>query len=168
MLPIFRAPELQSLLTGADHVDVKTTQAGVTLRQFVAGAMGRQPGWVRLLFRLRMVLARLLRLRDPEIPSGPPLRPEEIPFTVGGKVGFFTVAAAGEGRCIVLQAADTHLTGYLAVIAEPLSAGGNRFQVTTIVRYHHWTGPLYFNVIRPFHHIVVQSMVNAGARGPRG
>ena len=165
------APELNPLLTGADHIDVKSTEADVSLREFVSGALGWQPGWMRRLFRAmlvraRVVFARLLRLRNPEIPTAPRLlRPEEIPFSPGAKVWFFTVVGAAEDRYILLEAADTHLTGYLAVVAEPLVNGRTRFHNVTIVKYHRWTGPLYFNVIRPFHHLVVRSMVNAGARG---
>ena len=167
MHPTINAPELSSLLTGTDHVDVKTTEADATLREFVSAAIAWQPGWMRALFRARTVFARMLRLRHPDIPAGPHLRPEEIPFTPGGKVGFFTVAEAAEDRYIVLEAGDTHLTGYLAIVAEPVPVGRNRFSVATIVKYHRWTGPLYFNVIRPFHHMVVRSMVNAAAVAAR-
>ena len=110
------------------------------------------------------MFARLLRLRDPQLPTGPRLRPEEIPFSPSAKVRFFTVVGAAEDRYIVLEASDTHLTGYLAVVAKPLAHGRTRFHNITIVKYHRWTGPLYFNVIRPFHHLVVRSMVSAGAR----
>lgn len=160
-------PELRSLLAGADHVDVKSAEAGGTLREFVSGALGWQPGWIRVLFRARAILAWLLRLRNPGLAAGPRLRPDEIPFTPGGAVWFFTVAAAAEDRYLVLEAADTHLTGYLAVVAEPVRAGRNRFRAITVVHYHRWTGPLYFTLIRPFHHLVVRSMVEAGARGRR-
>lgn len=158
-------PELRSLLAGADHVDVKTAEAAVTLREFVAGALGWQPGWIRALFRARAFLAWLLGLRNTGLAAGLRLRPEEISFTPGGTVWFFTVAAAAADRYLVLEAADTHLTGYLAVAAEPVGAGRNRFHAITVVRYHRWTGPLYFTVICPFYHLVVRSMVEAGARG---
>jgi hypothetical protein len=160
-------PELTSLLSDADHIDVKTVESAATLREFIAGAMSRPPGWMRALFRARSVLARLLRLRDPDIPVGAPLRPEEISFAPGGRVAFFTVTAAAENRFIVLAAADSHLVGYLAVVAEPSPGGRTRFEVATVVKYRRWTGPLYFNTIRPFHHLVVRSMINAGAHpGP--
>ena len=34
----------------------------------------------------------------------------------------------------------------------------------TVVHYKHWTGPVYFNVIRPFHHLVVRQMARAGTK----
>ncbi|MEU1076115.1 MULTISPECIES: DUF2867 domain-containing protein [unclassified Streptomyces] len=157
-------PELASILSGADHVDVKRTESEATLREFVAGALSWQPGWMKVLFRARTVLARLLRLRDPHIPAGRPLRPEEISFIPGAKVAFFTVTDAAVDRYIVLEAADTHLTASLAIVTAPSADGCARFEVATIVKYHRWTGPLYFNVIRPFHHLMTLGMTRAGTR----
>jgi hypothetical protein len=54
MLSTIVAPELNPLLTGADHIDVKSTEANVTLREFVSSALGWQPGW-----RAKFVWARL-------------------------------------------------------------------------------------------------------------
>ncbi|WP_218919788.1 DUF2867 domain-containing protein [Streptosporangium roseum] len=56
-------------------------------------------------------------------------------------------------------ATESHLTACLAVVAEP-----GRFHVVTVVKYHRWTGPVYFNAIRPFHHLVVLGMARAGVR----
>jgi len=155
-------PELQGLLADADHVDVKTVESPAALPEFVAAAMSWQPFWMKGLFAARAVFARLLRLNDPDVPPASKLRPEDIPFTPGGKVHFFTVTAGAEDRYLVMEAADSHLTGYLAVVADP-----GRFRVATIVKYHRWTGPFYFNVIRPFHHLVVRGMAGAGARARR-
>ena len=61
MHPTIVAPELSSLLNGADHVDVKSTEADVTLREFVSGVLGWQPGWMRMLFlKVTGTLHRLL------------------------------------------------------------------------------------------------------------
>jgi len=40
--------------------------------------------------------------------------------------------------------------------------------VVTVVRYHAWNGPVYFNMIRPFHHLVVGRMAAAGVRRDGG
>jgi len=45
-----------------------------------------------------------------------------------------------------------------------LADGRKRFHIGTAVHYHNWAGPVYFNVIRPFHHIVVSQMMKAGIR----
>ena len=59
---------------------------------------------------------------------------------------------------------DKHLKAYFGVVVEKLSDSITRFHVFTTVRYIHWTGPVYFNLIRPFHHLVVSSMMKAGIR----
>ncbi|WP_214416300.1 DUF2867 domain-containing protein [Sphaerisporangium fuscum] len=156
-------PELAGFVSEADHIDVKTAESRASLREFTAGAMSWRPGWLRALFRARAVLARLLRLRDPDVPAGRPLAPEEISLVPGDKIAFFAVSAAAEDRYIVLEAADTHLTARLAIVTTPSADGDARFDVITVVKYHRWTGPLYFNLIRPFHHLVVAGMTRAGA-----
>jgi hypothetical protein len=55
----------------------------------------------------------------------------------------------------------------MAIVMEDPDSARKRCHVLTIVHYHHWTGPLYFNAIRPFHHLVVGSMVNAGVTTSR-
>jgi hypothetical protein len=156
-------PELAALLADADHIDVRGTESEATLREFVAGAIGWRPAWMRALFRARAVLARVLRLRDPDVPLGTPPSPAEVSFTPGDPVAFFTVTDAAEDRYLALAATDTHLTARLIFTTTP---GGDRsrYELTTVVTYHHWTGPLYFNVIRPFHHLIVAGMTRAGAR----
>ena len=57
-----------------------------------------------------------------------------------------------------------HLKAYFGIAAEPLADTKNRFYVVTTVYYRHWTGPVYFNLIRPFHHLVVSQMAQAGLK----
>jgi hypothetical protein len=59
---------------------------------------------------------------------------------------------------------DKHLKAYFGVVAEKLSGRRTRFHVFTSVKYLHWTGPVYFNLIRPFHHLVVSSMMRNGVK----
>jgi hypothetical protein len=40
-----------------------------------------------------------------------------------------------------------------------LPDGRKRYHLLTVVKFRHWTGPVYFNVIRPFHHIIVKAML---------
>ena len=97
------------------------------------------------------------------------------PFVPGAAVAFFTVTAAQEDRFLLVQAvghAPHRLPGLRRRSGRPtVGSNGIRGQraqaihVVTVVRYHRWTGPLYFTVIRPFHHLVVGSMVRAGAAG---
>ncbi|MCP3162820.1 DUF2867 domain-containing protein [Myxococcus qinghaiensis] len=154
-------------LEGAHHVDVKTVESEASLREFVARLMSYQPAWVTALFRVRGVFVRLLGLRQVGVPRARRLRAEEVPMSPGETAAFFTVRHAEEERAWVVGAEDSHLDAVLAVTVEPGPALPRRFHVVTVVRYRNWAGPVYFNVIRPFHHLVVGAMARAAA-GPRG
>lgn len=156
-------PMLASALSDADHVDVKNIEARATLREFVAGAMSYQPGWMTFLYRVRAVFVRFLGMKQEGVPSALKIRPEDLPMTPGKYITFFKVTAAEEDHYICMAIKDKHLTASLAVVAEPLTGGTQRFYGITIVHYHNWAGPIYFNVIRPFHHLVVRGMMRAGA-----
>jgi hypothetical protein len=158
-------PQFESVLKDADHVDVKTVEGEVTLRQFIAAMISYQPSWVTFLYRVRAVFVRLLGMKQEHIPLAPVMRPEEVPMMRGSKAAFFTVNRAEEERYWLAEVKDQHLNAALGVIAEPLENGRSRFKVITIVHYNNWAGPVYFNLIRPFHHLVVGSMARAGIRG---
>jgi len=170
--PIIQAvPDLQPFLAGADHIDVKVVEGDVTLREFLAGMFSYYPGWLKFLYRVRWGFVRLLGMKQEGIPQTVQLRPEDVSMIPGENAAFFTIDAASEDKFYVASASESHLTAYLGVVREPvdndhfdkLSDRRSRFHVITIVHYHKWTGPLYFNVIRPFHHLVVAKMAQSGA-----
>ena len=157
-------PELAPLLDHADHIDVKIVTGTISMRQFIASMLSYQPAWVTLLYRIRAVFVRFLGMRQEGVPRVIPMKPNNIPMQSGRKIAFFTVRMAEEERYWVAEAEDSHLRAALGVIVEPLPNDRKKFYVITVVHYHNWAGPVYFNAIRPFHHLVVGSMVKAGIR----
>lgn len=154
--------ELHDWLGTADHVDVKTVTSAVPLRAFTAALLGYQPGWITALYGVRKVFVRMLGMRQEGIPKAPHYTAETLPVSAGEKAGFFEVHRATEASwsCAI---DDTHLWAGLAVVRD-----GAQLHVVTVVRYKKWSGPVYFNVIRPFHHLVVGAMVAAAVKAPRG
>ncbi len=152
---------LAALMDGADHVDVKTFPSERSLRGFLLGLAAYDPAWLRLLYALRGVLAALFGLRHE---PGPPIPTDErhVPMRPGERLGPFAVVEAREDSHWIALAEDRHLAAYLAVTAD---GTGPRpvFHVATVVRHKHWTGPLYFGLIRPAHHLVVRAMGRAAA-----
>jgi hypothetical protein len=155
-------PELRSLLQNASHLDIKTVEGNIGLRQFLANMLAYQPGWVSFLYRVRAVFVRLLGMKQEGVPTAPRYSAETVPMTPGEKAAFFTVKTAREDQYFFAEVRDQHLDAMLGVVVEPLGGNRNRFHVVTVVHYNNWAGPVYFNVIRPFHHIVVGSMARAG------
>ena len=166
MNTITEIPEIAQLLRGANYVDVKTIEGQTSLRQFVAAMLSYYPWWIVLLYRIRTILVKLLGLYKHPAPEVlPRLGAEDVSFVAGEAVTFFTVRLAEEKHYWVGETPeDKHLSAYLGVVIEPTKDNRKRFHVATIVHYKHWTGPVYFNLIRPFHHLVVGKMMRAGIR----
>lgn len=156
-------PELADLLPSSDVIDVKTVTGQVTLREFAAGALGNESAASRALFALRVPVARLLRLDMAGMPARTRLRPEDVTFTPGEPLSFFTVERGEEEHYLLLKVVDNHLVAYLAIIVDD-SGAERAFKVVTLVRYLRSAGRLYFGLIRPFHHVIVYFMCRAGVR----
>ena len=157
-------PAVQPFLAQYNHFDEKMIVGTVTLREFVAGALSYQPWWLKALYGVRGVFVRLLGMRQPLTGGLPVVQPSAVSFERGSAASFFTVQGGVEDQFIVLEATDKHLTAQAIISVEPLPNGANRFYLATVVYHHHWTGPVYFNVIRPFHHLVAWCMMVAGVR----
>ena len=152
-------------VAGADHVDVRRVCGRAGLRRFVAAMFGDRPAWLHWLYRLRGILARLLGLRHGTTAAPSVMRPGDVPMTPGGTLGFFTVLAAKPDAYWAAEASDRHLRAVLVVLAAPGPDGRTVYDVVTVVVYKHWTGPVYFNLIRPLHHLVVWRMAKRAACG---
>lgn len=158
-------PDLPAIAARCNHIDVKTYHGEGRMDAFVAGFMAYHPAWVKALYGIRWGFVRLLGMKQEGIPGmGLERKPEDVPMRAGEKAAFFTVMAAEPERYWLVSVSDKHLTAYLCVAAEGDPDGARTFHVLTLVEYHNWAGPVYFNVIRPFHHLVVGQMSQAGLR----
>ena len=160
---IQQTPAILSYAQNAHHIDVKQFEATITLREFLAGMFSYYPAWIKFLYRIRWGFVRVLGMKQEGIPQMHHIRPEDVNFTKGDKQAFFTVYDTQEEAHWLAGASESHLTAYLGVIAEPTGGQMTKFHVVTIVHHNRWTGRVYFNVIRPFHHVVVHKMGQAGA-----
>ena len=156
--------ELSVFFQDVDYSDLKTIEGNQDLRGFIAGMLSYYPWWLVLLYKVReflVLVLGLIRHKKPE--ELPAMRPEDISFLTGERNSFFIVQKAEENRYWVARTPeDKHLTAWFGIVVEPATDGRKRFHVFTTVRYRHWTGPVYFNLIRPFHHLVVGRMMKAG------
>jgi len=158
--------ELEKYFENADFTDIKVFEGQPTLRQFIASMLSYYPWWIVQLYRIRKLLVSLLGLVKHKEPAElPNLKPEDVSFTPGENAAFFLVRSAKEEIFWISETPDDkHLQAYFGVVKEPVRGSINRFYVITTVFYKHWTGPIYFNVIRPFHHLVVSRMAKYAIR----
>ncbi len=158
--------ELELYFKNADYTDIKTIEGEVSLRQFICAMLSYYPWWIVFLYRIREFLVNILGLVKHDKPDVlPSIKPEDLAFDPGEQATFFIVKAAKENSYWVSETPeDKHLKAYFGVVAEELSSRLTRFHVFTSVKYIHWTGPVYFNLIRPFHHLVISSMMRNGVK----
>jgi hypothetical protein len=156
---------MRELFKDADHVGLKTIESGDRLETFLLKMFSYRPKLVRLLYRIRALLVRLLGFRQDPMPVLAEWIPEEFPMFPCGNVWFFTVRRVENDHYWIAGCPrDKHLDADLAVVTQPLEGPRKRFHIITVVRYKHWTGPVYFNVIRLFNYFLINRMAHSAAR----
>ncbi len=159
-------PAIAPLLENADHADVKTVTgpADLTMRAFMARAFSYKPAWLTALYGIRQGFARLLRIPPGETPAKMHFTPDDVPLVPGEEFLFFVTQDAEEEHYWIGGAEDKHLDAWIVVVVESVDAHTRCFHLLTVVRYNTWSGPVYFNVIRPFHHLIVHLFAREGVK----
>lgn len=159
-----RIQSLATYLERADHVDVKSIEGRQALPAFIAALFTYRPAWMEVLWRLRTWLVRFIGIRSETVADDQKLTGDNLPIEQGQQALFLTVCESDGVTYWVADCCESHLDFAVGVVAEPIpgSQGSSRFHVLTAVHYNSAAGKLYFNIIRPFHHLVVAAgMKNA-------
>jgi hypothetical protein len=121
------------------------------------------PVWVRWLFNLRDILVKPFGLKgaDGDYNSFHQKFAETVRF--GGIYKQTSIPAKSENETI-LQLADRHLTAELSCRIENISDNKLKISVITLVHYHNALGKIYFVVIKPFHKIIVKTMIKRSVK----
>nr|WP_321257421.1 DUF2867 domain-containing protein [uncultured Pseudodesulfovibrio sp.] len=154
-------PELAPLFENSDYTDLKSIDTSKTLREFLPGFIYYAPKWLCFIYKIRAVFVRLLGMRQESVDLTP-IAPKDVSFTPGDPCQAFTVTHGRDNVYLAVEHAADHLCAKLLIAAEPHGNGMNTMHIGTIVHYNRWTGPFYFTFVRPFHHLVVNRMMNAG------
>lgn len=112
-------------------------------------------GWVDFLFQLRNKLVKPFKLNtSPDIESNI-AQPKII--EKGGKVSFFDVADRNENE-VLMYAKDIHLEAYFCITLYE-DDNVKLFSTLTTVRFFNALGKYYFAVVRPFHVLIIKTMI---------
>lgn len=145
----------------ADHVDVHSIKGTCDFKTFIVGAINYSPFWMKALYAVRWGFVRVLGMKQEGLPTSIHYTAETLPMKKGESVGFFTVEEVQEDLLWAATASESHLTARLVFVREIQEDGTILFHLVTFVNYHNWKGPIYFNTIRPFHHLVVRAMMRS-------
>lgn len=127
----------------ADHSDSFSkevmTQESITPDAFFNMAFNQFPVWINWLLKLRNKIVKPL--------------------------GLDTASRFSDSVCernvteIIWGMPDKHLNFYVSMWCGEHQDGKQELQITTVVKYNNWFGRVYFFIIRPFHYIIIKSIL---------
>lgn len=111
------------------------------------------PRWIDWLYKIRSVLVKPFGLSADTYYAEP-----NTDIKKGDKCGFLQVLEYTENE-ILLFGTDKHLEAWCSVYCKPSANGLYVIKCSTMVLYHNLLGKVYFTLIRPFHYLVVCSLL---------
>lgn len=113
----------------------------------------RTPKWVENLMKFRDIIVKGFGLKtgDKNDVSNEPH------YSIGSKAVYFTVLDRNENE-IVMAENDKHLNFRTSVMVEKNTASSSVY-LSTIVQFNNFFGWLYFLPVKPFHRIIIKSLL---------
>lgn len=142
-----------------DYCDTfRTNQKGDESIDRITTEIFSVPAWVERLMQIRNRIVRFFGLRTG---STKDTNIKEY-YPIGSRAVFFTVINRNEHE-IVLSENDKHLNFRVSVLKEQRNETTTVY-VSTLVKYNNFWGRLYFFFVKPFHKIIVKSLVKKMSR----
>jgi len=141
----------------ADHTDTYVCESNKPVHATPDDIMIRLwsdfPAWLNILFRLRNFLVKFVGLKTEKKDT------DEFERLIrnGGELGFASVPEKNDKETILLLK-DKHLNAYLSVYVDNKQNSQDIYAIT-LVHFHNRFGRVYFFFIRPFHDIIVKSIL---------
>ncbi|MGD8455006.1 MAG: DUF2867 domain-containing protein [Anaerolineales bacterium] len=116
------------------------------------------PGWVRVLLKLRDILVKPFDLETGPIPEQVNVD-TSVRYSIGDRAIIFTVIDRSDTE-IVMAEDDKHLYFRTSLCIEKTSRQNlENLHLTTLVQYHNIGGRLYFMPVKPFHRLIMKTML---------
>lgn len=126
-----------------DYIDVHSTKVArgrtISPGEFCEMAFGQLPLWIRYLLKLRNAIVK--------------------PLGLDTKSRFTDMICHENSEEVVFGMPDKHLTFYVSMICQECKDGKQELKITTVVKYNNTLGKIYFFIIRPFHSLIVRSIL---------
>lgn len=139
------------------NAELPLTKPFITIDEVAKAFFTGSPAWVSSLFALRNKLVGALGLKT----SGNQNRAEVLSnfsCEVGDKLGLFRVFEKSDYE-IIMGEDDSHLNFRVSLLLE-VKGAQQILVISTGVQFNNVWGKLYFLPVKPFHKLVVPSMIN--------
>lgn len=128
----------------ADYVDTFsreiTGKQVITPQEFIHLAFNRPPKWLNWLMKLRNAIVK--------------------PLGLDTHSNFTEMIYASSPNEEIFGMPDKHLTFHVSMWCGDYKDGKQELRITTIVKYNNWFGKIYFFIIKPFHVVIIRSILN--------
>jgi hypothetical protein len=116
------------------------------------------PSWVRMLLKLRDFLVKPFGLETGIIPEQGTLD-KSLYYNIGDRAIFFPVIDRSESE-IVMAEDDKHLYFRTSLFVKKTSDQNlENVYLTTLVKFHNIWGKLYFAPVKPFHKLIMRTLL---------
>jgi hypothetical protein len=138
-----------------DEFSINIENNNLSIQEVYIKLFSSAPKGVEFLMKLRNKIVGVFGLKTEM------KRNENPNFKVGDKVGIFKIYEISENE-IIAGEDDKLLDFRVSVLREVLDE--TTITVLTTVQYNNWFGKLYFIIVKPFHKVVVKSLIKSAAK----
>lgn len=130
----------------------------INLESFGTAFFSSGPGWIGKLLNLRNRIVTVFGIK-----TGGKLRDRkeilnDFKGEVGEKIGLFKVFDRSDNE-IVLGEDDKHLDFRVSLFLAKAEGDKKDLIIATIINFNNWFGRLYFLFVKPFHKLIVPTML---------
>ena len=138
-------------------IEINNTNS-YSIDYLVALVFSSIPGWTRVLLKLRDFLVKPFGLETGLVPEQKALD-ASLRYNIGDRATFFPVIDRSESE-IVMSEDDKHLYFRISLLVEKNSHHNlDVIYLTTLVQFHNIWGKLYFAPVKPFHKMIMRSLL---------
>lgn len=145
----------------SDYVDcfrvALPLEEDLSVDYLMAKVLSASPWWITGLMALRNLLVSGFGLKT-ELGGAPARVTREIHFEPGNRDCFFTVIDRTYDE-LVMAETDKHLDFRVSFKKCIVPNCVTILELTTVVWYNNYLGPIYFTVVKPFHRALIRSMM---------
>ena len=116
------------------------------------------PKWVQSLFEFREKLARFIGLKTADKKEDRQKALDNFNCEVGQQLGLFKVFEKNQHE-VILGQNDKHLDFRISIFVDELNDQQKTITLSTTVKFNNVFGKLYFLPVKPFHKLIVPSMM---------
>ena len=148
-----------------DYIDSFQSEINDPNNKIVSSDVGKAffssaPKWVEALMTLRNKIVSVFGLKISNKISNRQQQLDDFKCEKGEQLGLFKVFEKNNNE-VILGENDKHLDFRVSLFIENIGTHQEKKMITisTTVMFHNWFGKAYFQLIRPFHRLIVPKML---------